>query len=79
MTATFDLDIVMIVISVIGFIVWLVRLEGKVRYQEKELASVRAHVDALDSQVVEKLTGLEKAVARIEGYLQAKTEEKTDG
>lgn len=72
---SFEIDVVTLAVVTIGFVVWLARLEGKVRYQEKQIDSLTVRHEALDSQLVQKLTRLESAIARIEGYLQAKNEE----
>lgn len=60
----------------IAFIVWLVRLEGQVGVLKKQVDELTIKHDALDSQLVQKLSRLETAIARIEGYLKAKTEEE---
>lgn len=64
------------ILSAIGFVVWLVRLEGKVWFVTKQVDELTLKHDALDSQLVQKLSRLETAIARIEGYLKAKTEEE---
>ena len=68
----------------IGGVVWLVRLEGRVNhnsklieYEQKAREVLTAKFEALDSKLVEKLSEVEKSLARIEGYLQkAKEGEK---
>jgi hypothetical protein len=67
-------------IAVIGVcvsgIVWLIRLEGVVKADRRETDILRSDIEdlrhrheALDSKVVEKLSIIEKTLARIEGYL----------
>lgn len=58
----------------IALIVWLVRLEGQVGFLKKQVDELTIKHDALDSQLVQKLSRLETAIARIEGYLKAKKE-----
>ena len=72
---TTQTDWVSVILAALGFVVWLARLEGKVRYNEKSIDILTARHDSLDSELVEKLGRLETAVARIEGYLKAKNEE----
>lgn len=67
--------------AVIGFVVWLVRLEGRVNQNEKLVQIAQGSVDdirkrheQLDSELVRKLSRLESAIARIEGYLKGKNE-----
>jgi hypothetical protein len=62
---------------------WFFRLEGRVNYQERFIAEVDKEVDhlrikleALDYKVFEKLSSVEKALARIEGALGVKQGEK---
>ena len=64
------------ILSIIGFIVWLVRLEGKTNHNDKRLAHVEAQVENLESGLVKEMTEVKQALARIEGYLKAKAEEK---
>lgn len=65
--------------SIVGAIVWLVRLEGKVLSLEKQIAIAQKEVDslqikheALDSKVVEQLASVRESLARIEGALGVK-------
>jgi len=51
-----------------------VRLEGQVGFLKKQVDELIIKHDALDSQLVQKLSRLETAIARIEGYLKAKKE-----
>lgn len=63
-------------LACIAFIVWLVRLEGQVGFLNKQVDELVIKHNALDSQLVQKLSRLETAIARIEGYLKARTEEE---
>lgn len=67
--------------QLIAFIIWLVRLEGRVNYGEKSQAQIMAEVkalevkhDSLDSKIVQELAKLRESVARIEGLLQGAKE-----
>lgn len=80
-----QLDWVALGLAVISFTVWLVRLEGKVKANEKATDGLAGQVkdlttrhEALDSELVKKLSSLERSVARIEGYLKAKNELKQE-
>lgn len=69
-----NIDLVTILLSCIAFVVWLVRLEGKVGYAQKSIDELTIRHNNLDSELVKKLTSLETSIARIEGYLKAKNE-----
>lgn len=63
-------------VAVIGFIVWLVRLEGKINAVEKsghetqkDVDDLRARHEALDSKIVEQLSEIRESLARLEGSL----------
>lgn len=64
----------------IGFIVWLVRLEGKVNYTDRmlndakleyrnELSTLKVKHEQLDSKIVEQLSEVRESLARLEGAL----------
>lgn len=78
-----EFDWLAFILAIIGFVVWLVRLEGRVKQNERltEIAQgsvdeLRARHEQLDSELVRKLSSLETAVARIEGYLRGRTEKQ---
>jgi hypothetical protein len=58
-----------VVTTVVGLIVWLVRLEGKVSQSEKQLDALQIKHESLDSKVVEQLADVRESLARIEGAL----------
>lgn len=60
--------------SVVGGIIWGIRLEGKVTQLGKESDTNAFKIDQIDSKIVQELASLNKTVARIEGYLQATKE-----
>lgn len=62
--------------ALIVVVSWLIRLEGRVTYgeklshaNEKSLDELRAKHEALDSKIVEKLSNVERSLAKIEGRL----------
>lgn len=68
----------------VGAIVWLIRLEAKVLAMNdkgKELANQIAKVeekhDALDNRIVEKLSFIERSLARLEGRFLTNTDKET--
>lgn len=71
-----------LILAVVAGIVWLVRLEGRVRHVDEkqretqnDVADLRTRHETLDSRIVYELASLKESVARIEGYLKAKTED----
>jgi hypothetical protein len=79
MNLTPGLDLVLVVI---GIIIWAIRQEGKIGHLEDKLNGTQRDVDdlrtrheSLDSKIVQELASLKESVARIEGYLKAKTED----
>lgn len=64
--------------SVIGFIVWLVRLEGKTLNNEKRLDHAECQLETLENGLTKELAEVKQSLARIEGYLKAKAESKED-
>jgi len=69
-------ELVTFVSALILGIIWLIRLEGKVSYGETmqkelsgEIKDLRTKHEALDSRIVDKLSNVEKSLAKIEGRL----------
>lgn len=65
-----------ILLSLLGLIVWLVRLEGRASHSkeliidcQKDIAEMRIKHESLDSKVVEQLSQVRESLARIEGRL----------
>jgi hypothetical protein len=65
-----------IILSMVGYIVWLVRLEGRISQVDKDVVGLDKHLselaakhDSLDSKVVEQLSDVRESLARIEGAL----------
>lgn len=65
-----------------GF-VWLIRLEGRVNYNEKMITNnheglneLRVKHESLDSKIVEKLTKVEVALAEIRGILKNRQQDE---
>lgn len=66
-------------ITGLSYIVWQVRLEGKVKYLEQEvedrtndIKELRSEVSHINSDIIKQLTSIKESIARIEGALQAK-------
>ncbi len=68
MTLTLD-QYLQLSLVVLGFIIWLIRLEGKVRYLDRDLSRLEVKHDALDSQIVRDLVRIRESLAHIEGKL----------
>lgn len=69
-------ELIAIISSVICGLVWLVRLEGKVLGTTEKLKDLSAQVnnqekkhEALDNRIMEKLSFIERSLAKIEGQL----------
>lgn len=63
-----------ILTSIIGLIVWLVRLEGKTLNSEKRISHLEVQMENLESGLTKEMGEVKQALARIEGYLKAKAE-----
>lgn len=62
--------------AVVGFIVWLVRLEGKIHAAEKantetqkDVDDLRARHESRDSEMISQLSEIRESLARLEGSL----------
>jgi negative regulator of sigma E activity len=71
-----QIDILAAAITTVVGIVWLVRLEGRINYQEKFSKETQKDVDELrikhenlDDKLLARIGELEKTLARIEGAL----------
>lgn len=58
--------------AVLGFVVWLVRLEGRQNYSEKELQDLRSKYEYLESKIYSELSEVKQALAHIKGILEGK-------
>lgn len=70
---------IQIVLAVVGLVVWLIRLEGKVLASEKANHETQKDVDALridHSKIAEDLSRIRESLARIEGSLIARQREE---
>lgn len=63
-----------ILLSGAGFIIWLVRIEGKTINTEKRVDHLDQQVNQMDSALVKQLTEVKTSLARIEGILQGHRE-----
>lgn len=61
-----------ILLSVIGLIVWIVRLEAMVQVLNRDHSSLAKKHDELDRQVLEELAYVRESLARIEGKLSVR-------
>lgn len=61
--------IISCIASVVGIIVWLIRLEGRVNYNEKMLVNLESKHSALDEKIMSQLSQVRESLARIEGRL----------
>lgn len=74
-----NLDLILVVI---GAVIWAIRQEGKIAHlhdkingTQRDVDDLRVRHENLDSKIVQELVHLKESVARIEGYLKAKTED----
>lgn len=65
--------------ALVLFIVWLIRLEGRhnlhgslIQINDASIKDLKFKHESLDSKVVDKLSSIEKALARVEGFLSRK-------
>lgn len=72
-----------LIIACVAVVVWLVRLEGKVSQvsdknveTQKDVDTLRARHESLDSKIVEQLSQVREDLAEIKGYLRINKEEK---
>lgn len=83
MTITIGLAELLTVVGALSIaLIWLIRLEGKVAFTEKmqaeqsgEVKELRTKHEQLDSKIVEKLSNVEKSLAKIEGRLSINNRE----
>lgn len=69
---------IQVILSGIGLVVWLIRLEGKVLAAEKANLETQKDVDALrmdHSKIAEDLSRIRESLARIEGSIIARQRE----
>lgn len=80
----FELGSIVLAVSVlIGAIIWFVRLEGRVNTLEKTVNSLEVKVakqeqklEDFDDKIVNKLSEIEKSLARLEGRMQIDIEQR---
>lgn len=58
--------------TIVAFIVWLIRMEGKVLNSEKRITHIENQVDNIESGLSKELSEVKQSLARIEGYLKAR-------
>jgi hypothetical protein len=69
-------ELLTVVGGILLAVIWLIRLEGKFFFLQRmqdemssEIKELRTKHEALDSKIVEKLSNVEKTLAKIEGRL----------
>jgi hypothetical protein len=62
----------------VGFIVWLVRLEGKTLNNDRRISHAEQQIENIENGLTKQLGEVKQALARIEGYLKAKAEERSE-
>lgn len=72
-----------VIISAVGVVVWLVRLEGKAMESlrrnaetQNEVDDLRLRLESLDERLMRRLSAIERSLARIEGRLSVEPEEE---
>jgi hypothetical protein len=50
-------------------VIWLIRLEGKVKYIDRDLVILTEKHENLDSKIVNELSEIKQSLARLEGWL----------
>lgn len=67
-------SVIDVLIFGIAALVWFVRLEAKVVYLEKKVDMLLQDHTEFKTKVYDQLTSIKESLAKIEGFLQAKTE-----
>lgn len=60
---------------IVGLVVWLIRLEGRVNFAQNLVNKLEVRHESLDNKIVNKLSDIEKALAKIEGRLSIENEQ----
>lgn len=75
--------LVTLILAGVGGIVWMIRLEGRINSIEQKSVELDKKIDklevkheALDNKIVEKLSVIERSLAKIEGRLSIENEDK---
>jgi len=71
------------IIAVIGFIVWVVRMEGKVKTHDREITEIKkqqekriVELNEKIDKIYNKLSALSERISELTGYLKRCEEEK---
>jgi len=71
-----SLSLEFLIMGTVGALVWLIRLEGKVRQNErlfeetqKDVDLVRNRLEIIDSKLAVELSKVRESLARIEGHM----------
>jgi hypothetical protein len=75
------LSVEFIITGVTGIVIWLIRLEGKVKHVDDRSLETQKDVDVVrslqtvhESKIAEQLSKVRESLARIEGFLKIKDE-----
>lgn len=60
-----------IVLSCIGLVAWLVRLEARAGFQAIKLAELQGAYNAMNSEVMKKISEMSDKLSRIEGRMDS--------
>jgi hypothetical protein len=81
MDALKTLSFEFLLVSGVGFVIWLIRLEGKVKHLDDRSNSTQKDVDVVRSlqavhegKIADQLAKVRESLARIEGFLKIKDE-----
>lgn len=79
-------DLIPVTATLIGMVAWFIRLEAKVLANDKSQNDCEKNVDkldvqlrALDNRIVEKLSFIERSLAKIEGRLSLSNDQNHGG
>jgi hypothetical protein len=67
-------QLVEVMVMAIAALIWFVRLESKVMYLEKKVDLLSQDHSEFKTKVYDQLTSIKESLAKIEGFLQGKTE-----
>lgn len=66
------------IVVITSLVAWFARLEFKTSSNEKQIDKIITNHDSLEQKVLEKLSVVEKTLARIEGRLQIEGENRNE-
>lgn len=66
----FQVDIIFAASVLLGYIVWQVKLELSGAQMKKDIEKIEKRLDALETNIYERLSNIEKSLSFIEGRLK---------